>query len=217
MTRTPVDVWPPTPPEFPPFPGRPTPPAEPAPRPGRGPALPSWVEPDPGMARELADRLLKHRVLLASGYLDATMADSLAAQLLLVGRAGEEPVELHLACPGSDLAAALALADAVDLAPVPVRAVVRGTLRGPVVAVLTAATERLAHRHALVILSVPPLREDAREPRRAEERERQVGVLRDRLAEVTGRSADEVAADLVAGRVLRAKEAVAYGLLDRLL
>lgn len=207
--------WP-LPPEVPRPPGRPPAPA-PAPNPA-GPTLPSWLEPDPELTRQLADRLLEHRVVLASGHLDAALADRVAAQLLLLARQGQEAVELQLACPTSDLDAALGLADAVDLLSLPVRAVVRGTLGGPVLAVLAAATERVASRRAVLVLSVPraPAREGSAEDVRlaAEQLEHQLAVLRDRLAAATGRAPDDVAADLRAGRVLGAEEAVAYGLVQ---
>ena len=61
---------------------------------------------------------------------------------------------MHLSCRDSELGAALALADAVDLAGAPVRAVVHGILRGPAVAVLCAAAQRAAHRNAMVALSL---------------------------------------------------------------
>lgn len=212
-------VWP-LPPEVPRPPDRPPgqPPAPaPVPRPA-GPTLPSWFEPDPELTRQLTDRLLEHRVVLASGHLDAALADRVAAQLLLLARQGEEAVELQLACPTSDLDAALGLADVVDMLSVPVRAVVRGTLGGPVLAVLAAARERVASRRAVLVLSVPraPAHEGRGEDARlaAEQLEHQLAVLRDRLAAATGRAPDDVATDLRAGLVLGAEEAVAYGLVQ---
>lgn len=209
------------PPEVPPF-RPPTPPGEPPPGPERVPPqpvpiLPTWEEPEPrAWERDVAERLLEQRVVIAGGRLDQVLADRVTAQLLLLGRSAE-PVELHLSCPASDLTAALGLADAVDLLAAPVHVVVRGTLRGPAVAVLCAGRHRVAHHNALFVLGVPvPSGHGTAADlgRQAEQYERQVAQLRERLTRVTGREDAEVAADLEHGRLLSADEALGYGLVE---
>jgi ATP-dependent Clp protease, protease subunit len=178
--------------------------------------LPTWEETEL-RERDLADRLLEHRIILVGGILDDAVADRVAAQLLVLGRS-RQPVEVHLSCPDSELGASLALADAVDLIAAPVHAVVRGVVKGPVVAVLCAAERRAAHHNALIVLSVPPLStaEGTSEALAATavQHERQVGQVRERICSVTGRDEDEVAGDLAGGRLLTAAEAAAYGLLQ---
>jgi ATP-dependent Clp protease protease subunit len=214
------------PPEIPPLhpPERPTEPLPPMP-PGPQPTpsrpsrmLPTWEEAET-RDRDLADRLLEHRIIVVGGVLDDAVADRVTGQLLLLGRS-HQPVEVHLSCPGSELGAALALADAVDLVGAPVHAVVRGILKGPAVAVLCAAERRVAHRNALLVLTVPRLSaaEGTSEAVAAEaaQHEHQVAQLRRRITGVTGRSEAEVTDDLATGRLLTAEEAVAYGLLHEL-
>ncbi len=221
MSADPLSTWPPSwPPEVPPTrpPFQPPTPAPPSPNPP--PILPSWVEAVTDSHDTVAERLLDQRVILTGGHLDDALANRTAAQLLLLSRADSRPIELHLACPTSDLDAALALADAIDLVTAPVHAVVRGSLGGPVVAVLCAADERAAHRSAVFVLSLPRTGGQGTAAQlavQAEQYERQVGRLRERLAAVSGRDADALAADLEAGRVLSAEDALSYGLLNRLL
>jgi ATP-dependent Clp protease protease subunit len=209
----PTATWPPWPPEVPPL--RPSEP--PAPK----PTLPSWVEPDPfRLDRDLADRLLEQRVIVLGGRLDDSVASRVTAQLLLLGAQDGRPIELHLGCTDADLEPSLALAAAVDLVEAPVHAIVRGTLRGPAVAVLCAAQQRAAHRHTMFILSLPQFSGDgtaAELAALAEQHERQVARLRDLIVRATGRTRQDVAADLEAGRVLEANEAREYGLVSRLL
>lgn len=204
------------PPEVPPFRPPVTPTPTPAP-PSPGPILPSWEEPSP-LERDLAERLLEQRIVTVSGRLDEALANRATSRLLLLGQSAGEAITLHLSCNDSELGPSLALADAVDLVDAPVHTVVHGTLRGPAVAVLCAAAERSAHRHALIVLSVPDTSVEgtaAQLASRAEQHLHQVAQLRDRIAEVTGRPAQEVAADLDAGRVLSAEEAREYGLVQQ--
>jgi ATP-dependent Clp protease, protease subunit len=212
-TDNPTATWPPWPPEVPPL--RPSEP--PAPR----PILPSWVEPEPfRLDRDVADRLLEQRVIVLGGRLDDSVANRVTAQLLLLGARDDRPIELHLACTDADLEPSLALAGAVDLVEAPVHAIVRGTLRGPAVAVLCAAQQRAAHRHTMFILLLPQFSGDgtaAELAALADQHERQVARLRDLIVRATGRAGQDVAADLDAGRVLEADEAKEYGLVSRLL
>ena len=175
--------------------------------------------PRPGaFERDLADRLLDQRIVTVSGRLDDMTADRVTRELVLLGRTSQEPVALHLSCRDSDLGASLALADAVELAAARVHAVVRGTLRGPAVAVLCAASTRTAHRNALLVLSLPEEEGEGTATRLAglaEQHRHQVAQLARRIAHVTGRSEDDVAADLETGRLLSADDARDYGLVER--
>jgi ATP-dependent Clp protease protease subunit len=211
------------PPEVPPY-RRPGPPLEPPgpqpPMPAPVPILPSWEEPEPTMTDDVMDRLLRQRIIMLGGHLDDAAADRASAQLLLLGRRDSAPIELHLTCPRSELDASLALADTADLLVSPVHVVVRGTIAGPAAAVLCAATRRIAHRHATVVLSVPRSSASGTSDElaaAAEEYQRQVMRLQQRIAEVSGKPVDEVAADLDRRLLLTAAEAVEYGLLDELL
>jgi ATP-dependent Clp protease protease subunit len=221
----PAATWPPGPeipspgPATPPTPGKPGP-APGAPQPAPQPILPSWYEPTSiSLERELADRLLAQRTILVSGRLDDALASHVTAQLLLLDAHSNDPVTLQLTSAESELEAALALAAAIDLVGSPVHAVVRGTLRGPAIAVLAAAEQREAHRHTMFVLSSPQFAAEGTADQLAtlaDQHERQVARLRDLIANATGRSADEVATDLDPGRVLSADEAKDYGLVTRL-
>jgi ATP-dependent Clp protease protease subunit len=218
----PAATWPPGPeipspgPAIPPRPGVP-------PQPGVAPQpiLPSWYEPmSISLERELADRLLAERTILVDGRLDDALGSYVAAQLLLLDARSNEPIILHLSSTDSELDAALALTGAIDLISAPVHVVARGTVRGPAIAVLAAAAQREAHRHTVFVLSTPKVTADGTAEQLAAfagEHARQLGRLRDLIADATGRSPDEVTNDLDPGRVLTADEAKDYGLITQLL
>jgi ATP-dependent Clp protease protease subunit len=213
----PAATWPPGRPEIPP-PWPPRVPPEPS---TPKPILPSWQEPVPyGLDQDLAGRLLDHRVIIVGGRLDDAVANQVAAQLLLLDARDTTPITLHLACTDADLEPSLAVAGAIDLVASPVHAVARGTLRGPAIAVLCAAQQRAAHRHTMFILLSPHFTANGTADELAtlaDQHERQVARLHDLIANTTGRTTQEVAADLEPGRVLTSPEAREYGLITQLL
>jgi len=209
---------------FPPLPPHPPEP----PRPRHDPWHPEPRPPAPGAASAsaalvvgggdwLAERLFDQRVVTLSGELDTDAVNRAVAELALLDATGNDPVRLRLSGVGVDLEGALTLVDALDLVGVPVHATSLGTLSGPAVAVLAVADRRVAGAHAVVRLCEPraPHGVPGHEVEAwAVEHARQLRRLQERLAAACGRSVDEVAADMRAGRLLDAEEARAYGLVD---
>jgi ATP-dependent Clp protease, protease subunit len=213
-------TWPPRPPE-PPW--RPDPPEPPGPP--RTPWLPTPTPPAPGPVSAsaslvlgagdwLAERLLEQRMIALSGELDAAVLNRTVAELALLDASGDEPVQLRLSGVAADLDTALTLVDALDLMTAPVHATALGTLGGAAVAVLAVADVRTSGAHLLVQLREPRGVPGPQPATQAAEHARQLRRLQERLAEACGRAADEVAADMRAGRLLNAEEAREYGLLD---
>jgi ATP-dependent Clp protease protease subunit len=212
---TPATHWPPLPP------------VPPEPQPPRSPWLPEARPAPPASAAAavvigesdwLAQRLLDQRVVALSGELDDETANRAVAQLGLLDATGDDPVSLRLSGVSADLGTALTLVDALDLMGAPVHALCLGTLTGPAVALLAVADRRVAGRHVTLQLCEPrsPHGLPGRELETlAAEHARQLGRLQERIAEACGRPADEIAADMRAGTLLTAEEAVAYGLVDR--
>ncbi len=211
----PRGTWPPLPPQ----------PPEP-PRPRHSPWLPetrppSAVPPSTSLVVTgpdwLAQRLFDQRVVALAGELDAETANHAVAELALLDASGDEPVQLRLSGVGADLDTALTLVDALDLMGAPVHATCVGTLTGPAVALLAVAARRTAGRHTTLHLCEPrvPHVLGGREVESlAAEHTRQLRRLQERLAEACGRPADEIAADMRAGKLLTAAEARDYGLID---
>jgi ATP-dependent Clp protease protease subunit len=212
---TPTTHWPPTP----------TPPVPPEPSPPRSPWLPEARPAAPSASASLvigapdwlAERLLDQRVVALSGHVDDEAANRAVAELGLLDASGDEPVQLRLSGVSADLGAALTLVDALDLMGAPVHATCLGALTGPAVALLAVADRRTAGRHVTVHLCEPwsPHGIPGRElVTLAAEHARQLRRLQERIAEACGRPADEIAADMRAGKLLTAEEARDYGLID---
>ena len=210
----PATRWPPLPPD---------PPEPPLPR---SPWLPEARPSSPASASAslmieapdwLAQRLLEQRVIALSGEVDEETANRVVAEFGLLDASGDGPVSLRLSGVSADLGAALTLVDALDLMGAPVHVTCLGILTGPAIALLAVADRRIAGRHATLHLSEPRTAHGI--PGReletvAAERARQLRRLQERIAAACARPADEIAADMRAGRLLTAQEAQVYGLVD---
>jgi ATP-dependent Clp protease, protease subunit len=198
-----------------PQPRRPSSPGRPAPDPGPVPPTRVWLDPDRGLPDPLAERLLKQRVVLVSGVLDDAAATRLSAQLLTLDAEGDGPIRLELQNLKAELPAALMLMGILDVVRAEIQAFAGGETGGPALGVLASCPRRLAYPNALFTLSEPKLRfaGTATEVSAHEQQaERMVDSLFYRLAEATGREAEDIREDARRGRVLTVAEAIGYGL-----
>jgi ATP-dependent Clp protease, protease subunit len=165
----------------------------------------------------LAERLLDQRVVTLGGELDDDAVNRTVAALALLDATGDEPVALRLSGVSGDLGTVLPIVDALDLMGAPVHATALGRLTGPAVALLAVADHRVAGTHTILQMCEPRSPHGIPGPEVeawAAERARLLDALQQRLAAACGRPAEEIAADMRAGRLLGPQEARDYGLLD---
>ena len=204
----------------PPFrPGPPGPghPPEPA-RPGNPAMAPTriWIDPRE-WPEQLYERLLDRRIVMTHGHLDGDAATRLAAQLLTLDADGTAPIRLEMQNLGADLPAALSVMGILDVVRGPVTGYAGGRIEGPGLGILAACRHRRAYPNALFVLSEPQVSFDGTVTALTsrEEQERvMLGELFGRIAEVTGRDADQVRADARRDKLFNVAEAIAYGLVE---
>lgn len=203
-------------PEFPgtPLPGRPSPPGTPGP----GPVPPArvWADPHAGWQDKLYERLLEQRIVLASGVLDEAASTRLSAQLLTLDAEGGGAVRLEMQNLQAELPAALTLMGVLDVMRAPVQAFASGETGGPALGILASCPRRLAYPNASFTLSEPRLRFGGTVTAitaREQQAKRMTDSLFYRIAEATGRDAEEIRDDARHGRVLTVAEAIGYGLI----
>jgi ATP-dependent Clp protease protease subunit len=175
-----------------------------------------WLDQQAGLQDKLYERLLEQRIVLASGVLDEPAATRLSAQLLTLDAEGDGPIRLQLQNLQADLSAALTLMGVLDVVRAEVQAFVGGDIGGPALGVLASCPRRLAYPNASFTMSEPRLRFSgtATEVSAHEQQARRmVDTLIYRIAEATGREADDVREDARRGRVLTVAEAIGYGLI----
>ena len=203
--------WPSTPPSTPPF----APPARPEPTPASPVRV--WLDPLADWQASLYERLLKKRIVLASGMLDDEAAARLSAQLLTLDAEGDKPIRLELQNLRAELAAALTVMGILDVLRVPVRGCVSGEISGPALGVLACCAQRTGYPNATFTLAEPRLAFGGTVTAvtaRQEQLTRQLDTLYFRLAEVTGRETDDIREDARRRRSLTTAQAIGYGLIQ---
>jgi ATP-dependent Clp protease protease subunit len=165
----------------------------------------------------LGEQLFARRIVLVTGRLDDAIAVEAAAALMALDAAADTPIEVHVDSPDGTLEAAFVLIDAIDRLRAPLRVQCRGEVGGPAIGVVAAADHRSAAPHARFRFS-QPVAEFTGTPDEVAGRSRQqqalLWQLHARLAQRTGRPAEEIAEDMRRGRYLDAGEALVYGLID---
>src|SRR5690348_4533663 len=202
-----------------PWPGGPLPGRPPSPgRPDPGPVPPTrvWLDPHAGWQEKLYERLLEQRIVLATGVLDDAAATRLSAQLLTLDAEGDGPIRLELQNLRSDLPAALTLMGILDVMRTEIHVFASGETAGPALGVLASCPRRLAYPNASFTVSEPRLRFTGTATAvsaHEQQARRMVDSLFYRLAEATGRDAEQIREDARRGRTLTVADAIGYGLI----
>jgi len=175
-----------------------------------------WTEPGDWPGR-IYQRLLERRIVLAAGRLDGEAATVLCAQLLTLDAEGDQPIRLELQNLRAELPAALTVMGILDVLRVRVHACVSGEISGPALGVLASCPQRTGYPNATFTLAEPRL-EFGGTVTAVTARQQQVTRMLDtlyfKLAEVTGREADEIREDARRRRSLTTAQAIGYGLIQ---
>jgi ATP-dependent Clp protease protease subunit len=206
-------------PGWPNRPGEPGWPGLPGTPPAQAPLSPTrvWLDPHAEWKTRLYERLLDKRIVLASGPLDDDAAARLSAQLLTLDAESPEPIRLELQNVRAELSSALTVMGILDVMRAPVQACVSGEINGPGLGVLASCPRRVGYPNASFVLAEPKVNFGGTVTAltaREEQVNRMLDTLYYRLADVTGREADEIREDARRGRSLTTAQAVGYGLIQ---
>ena len=190
---------------------------------GEGMRLRDSIPDEPSSRRRLSawlqEKLFERRIVLVTGRLDDHLAAEAAAAVMTLDALGAEPIDLHLDSPGGMLEAAFVLIDTLDRLHATLRIHCRGQVGGPAIGVAAAADHRSAAAHTRFRLFQPTAHFSGTPDQIAAHSRQQQELLwrlHARLAQRTGRPAEEVAEDMRRGRDLDATEALDYGLIDEI-
>ncbi|MFD9462390.1 ATP-dependent Clp protease proteolytic subunit [Streptomyces sp. NPDC060027] len=169
-------------------------------------------------------KLLSERIVFLGTPIDDISANDVMAQFMyLEHQAPEQDISLYINSPGGSFSAMTAIYDTMQFVTCDVETVCLGRAASAAAVLLAggAPGKRLALPGARVLIhqpSVPePIQGQASDLAiQADELARTRETLEEMLVRHTGQSPERVAADIERDKILDAPEALAYGLIDRI-
>ncbi|MEU3251116.1 ATP-dependent Clp protease proteolytic subunit [Streptomyces sp. NPDC006997] len=196
-------------------------------RPSARPVLPGFTEPTSlgGRTLDPYGKLLEGRIVILGTPLDDAAAVDVIAQFThLEHGSPDQDIALYVNSPGGSHSAMTAVYDTMRHVSCDVRTYCTGQAGAPAALLLAAGApgKRFALPGARVVLRQPTLTEPVHGRTsdlavRAAELTRVRELAEEILVRHTGRAPEQVARDFERGKVLDARAAVEYGLVDRVL
>lgn len=168
------------------------------------------------------EKLLKTRSLLISGEINKEMADKFVKDLLVLEGESNEPVKIFINSPGGDVDAGYAIYDMIRFVSCPVTIIGMGLVASAASLILLAVDKKnrvgLPNSSYLIHQPLSQMKGNATEIEiHAMQLEKIKAKLNKVISEATGKSIEQVAKDTDRDHWLDAEEAVAYGLIDRII
>ncbi|MGP9022167.1 ATP-dependent Clp protease proteolytic subunit [Streptomyces sp. BR1] len=186
--------------------------------------LPEFTERSSNGVRTLDpySKLLEERIVFLGTPVDDTTANDVMAQFMHLEHADpDRDISLYINSPGGSLSAMSAIYDTLQFVTCDVETVCMGQAASAAAVLLAAGTpgKRLALPGARVLIHQPSVEEPLRgQPSDLEiyaaELQRGRAMLTELLAKHTGRTFEQVSADIERDTILDARGAAAYGLVD---
>ncbi|MFF1685895.1 MULTISPECIES: ATP-dependent Clp protease proteolytic subunit [unclassified Streptomyces] len=170
-------------------------------------------------------KLLEERIVFLGTPIDDTSANDVMAQFMhLEYAAPDRDISLYINSPGGSFSAMTAIYDTIRFVSCEVETVCLGQAASAAAVLLAAGTpgKRAMLPGARVVIQQPGLPEPAQgQPTDLEIEARELVRMRAQLEELlarhTGRSRERIGADIERDTILRAEDAVEYGLVDRVI
>jgi ATP-dependent Clp protease protease subunit len=172
---------------------------------------------------DIYSRLLNERVIFLGSAIDDQVANLIVAQIIhLESEDPDKDISLYINSPGGHVYAGLAIYDAMQFVKPDVRTICYGIAMSLGSLLLSGGTEgkRMALPNSRILIHQPSGGFEG-QATDIEIHARETLDLRDRLdgiyAKHTGKSKEQVREDMERDRFLKADEAAAYGLIDRVI
>ncbi|MFH8467152.1 ATP-dependent Clp protease proteolytic subunit [Streptomyces sp. NPDC017991] len=189
-------------------------------------ALPEFTERTSSGTRTLDpySKLLEERIVFLGTPIDDTSANDVMAQFMhLEYQAPDRDISLYINSPGGSFSAMAAVYDTMRFVSCEVETVCLGQAASAAAVLLAAGTpgKRYALPGARVLIQQPFLSEPVRGQAsdlavQADEMLRTRTRMEEMLARHTGRSRERIGADIERDMILDARQALEYGLVDRI-
>ncbi|MEW6548232.1 MAG: ATP-dependent Clp protease proteolytic subunit [Spirochaetota bacterium] len=168
----------------------------------------------------LSERFLKTRTILLTGEVDKDLSERVIRHLLLLESISDEPITLLVDSPGGDVYAGFSIFDMLRFVKAPVRIVGMGLVASAAALILLAVPKErrfgLPNSSYLIHQPLSGIQGVATEIEiHARELEKTKARLNEIIAEATGQNLERVSKDTDRDYWMNAKEALAYGLIAK--
>ncbi len=171
---------------------------------------------------DIYSRLLKNRIIILSGEIDDTSANCVVAQLLYLDSLNHDDISIYINSPGGSITSGMAIFDTMNFVKSDVSTICLGMAASMGAFLLSCGKKgkRYILPHAEVMIHQPlgGAQGQATEIKIAAER---ILKLRKKLntilAKNTGKPLEEVEKDTERDHFLDAEEALAYGIVDKII
>ena len=181
----------------------------------------------------LSERFLKTRTILLTGEVDKDLSEKVIRHLLLLESLSAEPITILIDSPGGDVYAGFSIFDMIRFVKAPVRIVGMGLIASAAALILLAVPKErrfglpnssyLIHQPLSGIQGVASdIEIHAREldialSEKVRPQEKTKARLNEIIAEATGQSLERVSKDTDRDYWMNAKEALGYGLIEKII
>jgi ATP-dependent Clp protease protease subunit len=169
---------------------------------------------------DIYSRLLKERIIFLGTPIDDGVANVVMAQLLhLESEDPDRDISIYINSPGGSFTALTAIYDTMQFVKPEIQTICMGQAASAAAVLLAAGTKgkRLALEHARVLIHQPSGGGEGQSSDieiQAREILRMRDLLEQMLADHTGKPAEDIRKDIERDKILTAREAVEYGLID---
>lgn len=173
-------------------------------------------------AYDLYSRLLKERIIMLTGEIDDNKANIVVGQLLYLDSISNDTISIYINSPGGSVTAGMAIYDTMNFIKSDVSTICLGISASMAAFLLSSGTKGkrfiLPNGEVMIHQPLGGAKGQATEIKIAAER---ILKLKDKLNDIlsknTGKDKKEIALDTERDYFLSAKEALDYGLVDKIL
>ena len=185
--------------------------------------IPMVVDKTPNGERsyDIYSRLLEDRVVFLGEAVDAHVANTVIAQLLFLEKQDPKaPITLYVNSPGGHVTAGLAIYDTMQYVQCPITTVALGLAASMGAVILAGGDKRYALPNAEIMIHQPLGGAEGQAADiiiQAKHMERTADTLYRILAKHTGKKVEQVKRDCDRDNSMTPQEALAYGLIDKII
>lgn len=169
----------------------------------------------------MQDELLKQRTILCFGEITPDLANGLVLQLLYLGRQSEEKITMYIHSPGGEVTSGFAIYDTMQLIKSPIRTVCMGRASSMAAVLFAAGSSRLILEHSEVMIHDPLVQQLSGNTLKIKDWADSLLEARNDIVQIlsrhTGRTVEEILEKTERETTFNAKEAVKFGLADKIL